>query len=758
MSEIPQFIRKFIVALRNIKLYPPGSKSVIGANLELKQTIDLILNDNTSFSLAQQEDQLLINGEEVTTDEFKQVAESFMQMLKRFELKQVAFRQGLTDKEIGYLTDKLAHSEEQAFHAKYWREFSTEHGLTNVLLKQVRYKAQESEGIQATDTSMSLEMQTGPGGQDLEDESLAQIPDILRALLGAIRATKLYPVASKAATRAIRKLRETLGGFLHIERMLTLSEVDRSLLINGKKINTSAYAFQVEEFFSLLDVSGIRSLTFLRDLTKEEITAFVSAMVNQPASDDDAAYWKRQTQKLGLTRVLVDQHLYDVTNLQKGKESELSEEAEVTGKAEFAPELGGQISEAEKEVSGPAFSEDEVRIIIDGMPKSVIDHFLKGEGTAVHALMGDLFADYAQCRTSTRKEIIGVCNDTINALAPAVQHDYSLILTDPLIRAFLEEADPDLIIEAAGLVYRVAEALIQFKAYPYAARLLTSVCQQVGPLQQMEDTSLDKLLVKIDGLLNPTTQKLLADDLKSRESARQRNAAQLVAGLGKSAIPMLIELLRSTEDYRIRYICMNLLEKQGEEAVERLKRALALEITPQERVRILEVIDLMTMDLTAELGRSIGDENREVRLAALRIAERLTDPGIPQMLCHLAKNAEIEIALDAFSCLGRMKSQDAVEELVEILHSSKEESRSAACCLALGNIGTAECIEPLAKILDKDGSILSRKRHTSEVRVAAASALGRIERPAALKILKRHVDHTDPRVQRIAADAVKTKP
>ncbi|CAB5106248.1 hypothetical protein D3OALGA1CA_3907 [Olavius algarvensis associated proteobacterium Delta 3] len=746
VSEVPNFIRKFMVALRNIRLYPPGSKSVIGANQDLKQIIDHILKDNRSFSLAQQEDQLLINGEEGTTDDFKPAAEAFIQILKRYDLKQVAFRQGLTAKEIGFFTDKLAHSEQRAFHEKFWRQFSADHELNNLLLKQVRYKSKTSDAPQTTETGTYTGIPTGPPGQALDDALLSKIPDILRAFLSAIRTTKLYPLTSRAATRALSHLLENLQGFLSVERVLTLSEVDRSLLINGKKIDTSAFVFQAEEFFNFLDVSGIRSLTFLQNLSQEEITSFVNAVVNQQATDNGTDYWRHRIQQLGLSRVLVDQHLYDIKNLQKGEASEDGLDIE-------PQRAGAGIESAER-----IFSEDDIRTIIDGMPESVIDHFLKGQGTAVHALMTDLFADYAKCRVSTRKDVIGICNETMDALAPAVQHDYALILTDPLIRRFLEEEDSELIIQAASLVYRVAEGLIQFRAYPYAARLLTAVRQQMGWLQKTGHASLEKLLVKIDGLLNPSTQKLLADDLKSRESVRQRNAAQLVAGLGRSAVPMLIELLRSTEDYRIRYICMNLLDKLGEKAVEQLKRALALEITPRERVRILEVIDLLTMDLTAELGRAIGDSNREVRLAALRIAERLTDPSIPQILCHLAKKADIEIALDAFSCLGRMKSPEAVEELVDILNSSKEESRSAACCLALGNIASKECVEPLARILDREGSILSRKRYTSEVRVAAAAALARIERPEALKILTLHMTHRDPRVQQIAAAAVKAKP
>jgi len=712
LSEVPNFIRKFIVALRNIKLYPPGSKSVVGANQELKQTLDHILKDNKSFSLTQQEERLLTNGEEITTGEFRQSAESFVQILKHFDLKQVGFLRGVPAREIDLFTDKLAHSEQRAFHEKYWKQFSTDHGLTHLLIKQVRYEARESDGVQPTDRELPTEVPEAAADRDLEDTALEQIPEILKALLGAIRTTKLYPVTSKAATRTIAHLHKTLETFLAIETVLTLSEVDGSLLINGKKIDISGFAFQADEYFNLLETSGIRSLTFLRHPSLEEITSFISAVAHQPTDDADNNYWRQEVQKLGLTRVLVDQHLYDITSLRKGEESEHAQDLEAAAPPGSVGPLSAEDSddaedqEALEEPTEPAYSEDEIRAIIDGMPKSVIDHFLKGEGTAINTLMADLFADYVRCRVSTREEIVGVCDETINALAPAVQHDFALVLTDPMIRAFLEEENPELIIEGAGLMHRMAKALIQFKAYPFAARLLTAVRQQVGQLQNVEDPALEKLLIKIDGLLNPSTQKLLADDLKSRESVRQRNAAQLVAGLGKSAIPMLIELLRTTDDYRIRYIGMNLLEKLGEEAVDRLKRALALEITPQERVRILEVVDLLTTDLSAELGRAIGDTNRDVRLAALRIAERLRDPSIPRMLCHLAAEADLEIALDAFSCLGRMKIPEAVDDLIDILHTSKEETRSAACCLALGNIATAECVEPLAKILEKEGSIL----------------------------------------------------
>ena len=546
MAEVPNFIRRFIVALRNIKLYPPGSKSVVGANQELKQSIDQILEDSKSFSLSQQEDRLLINGEEITAGEFQQSAESFLQILKRFDLKQVAFLRGVTNREIGVFTDNLAHSEQRAFHEKFWRKFSTDHELRNLILKQVRYEARKSDAGPATERAAPTDVPSGAEGRDLDDTLLNQIPEILRALLGAVRATKLYPVTSKAATRAIAQMRKTLKTFLAVERVLTLSEVDGSLLINGKKIDTSGFVFQTDEYFSILDASGIRSLTFLRNPSLEEITAFISAVANQPPTGGEPQYLRKEVQKLGLTRILIDQHLYDITNLQKGEEAEHAQDLDPSGspEAQGIPEsqaptdtAEAQGASAEAEPAEPVYSEDEVRIIIDGMPKSVVDHFLKGEGTAVNSLMTDLFDDYSRCRVSTRKEIIGICDDTKKALAPAVQHDFALILTDPMIRTFLGEQEPDLIIEGAALMHRMAEALIQFKAYPFAARLLTAVRQQVDQLQEADNPSLERLLIKIDGLLNPTTQKLLADDLKSRESVRQRNAAQLVAGLGKPAYP-----------------------------------------------------------------------------------------------------------------------------------------------------------------------------------------------------------------------------
>jgi hypothetical protein len=67
---IAKVIRDFMVAVRNIKLYPPGSKSIISVTHQSKKSFDQILQNNEIFNLAQIKQALIVNGQGITIPEF----------------------------------------------------------------------------------------------------------------------------------------------------------------------------------------------------------------------------------------------------------------------------------------------------------------------------------------------------------------------------------------------------------------------------------------------------------------------------------------------------------------------------------------------------------------------------------------------------------------------------------------------------------------------------------------------------------------
>ena len=269
-----------------------------------------------------------------------------------------------------------------------------------------------------------------------------------------------------------------------------------------------------------------------------------------------------------------------------------------------------------------------------------------------------------------------------------------------------------------------------------------------------KDSNAQLLARSLNRQLDPMAKELLVEDLKSADADRQRNAAQILGSLGYVAAPMLMEIIQREDNYRARQIAAILLEKLGPKAVERLKHLLVLEISAEERVRILEVVDTLTSDLKTELFHALGDEDPNVRRAAYRLAERLNDSQIVEWLREFMQSPKPSLVASAVKCLGKLKPPDIETELIALLNSTGDEQLRIACCRVLGQIAKPACIDVLFKHLLPQRSFLFRKNHSPRVRAAAAFALGQISHPKAAESLARFVEDRDPRVREVARKAM----
>ncbi len=253
--------------------------------------------------------------------------------------------------------------------------------------------------------------------------------------------------------------------------------------------------------------------------------------------------------------------------------------------------------------------------------------------------------------------------------------------------------------------------------------------------------------------LEPLAQELLVEDLKSADPGRQRNAAQLLGSLGSAAMLMLIEIIKREDDYRARQIAAILLEKCGPKAVDRLKHLLVLEISAEERARILEIIDTLTSDLKTELFHALGDDDANVRRAAYRVVERLEDSHVIEWLQEFLQSQKPALAASAVKCLGNLRPPNIEADLIALLNSTDSDQLRIACCRALGQIAKPLCVDSLFQLLLPKRSFIFRKNQDSQVRAAAAFSLGQISHPKAAESLARFVDDPDPRVREIARKA-----
>jgi len=343
-------------------------------------------------------------------------------------------------------------------------------------------------------------------------------------------------------------------------------------------------------------------------------------------------------------------------------------------------------------------------------------------------------------------------------LTLALQHHFAKQLTDPLLAALAEEKDGKILREAAALLHRMATNLLHFAEYLPASRIFSNLNQRYQQLEESKDPHAQRLAKVLDRKLEPAIQKLLLDDLKSGETSRQQNATLLLGSLGRISIPLLVEVIKKTEDLKVRRLAANLLGELGSEATKLVKRELGLEGNTEERLRILEVIDTVTRDLRTELAYTLGDRNPAIRQAAFQLAERLNDSQAVNLLLKYAQDAETSLAMEAIESLGKLKPAAAVEVLNSLLETSRDTERLVACCRALGQIADPKSVEPLTKILAQRGFLFRRKKARPEVRAAAIFALGQISHPKGAQSLAFFVEDRDPRVREIARSHVNLSP
>jgi HEAT repeat protein len=327
-------------------------------------------------------------------------------------------------------------------------------------------------------------------------------------------------------------------------------------------------------------------------------------------------------------------------------------------------------------------------------------------------------------------------------------------MADTLLDIFSEEKELDILMEISSIFNHMINCFIQFAEYQLASKILFHYQKNQNQLFEKKDVHARMPSKGMNIKLDTTTQRLLTDDLKSGDSSKQKDTIQLLEMLGEAAIPLLIDVIKKEDNFRIRQIASTLLEGLSKEAGKMLKLELLKEIDTDERVRILEILDNFNTDLKDDLVFILSDRNPRIRKAAFQLAERLDEKYVIEVLLDFAENEETSLATEAIKSLGKFKTPIVGQRILSLLNSTREEERLIAMCRALGQIGDPSSIESLAKILAPKHFFSFHKKPSIQVRTAAAYALSQISHKKGAEVLRHYVGDPNPGIRHIAKSAL----
>ena len=785
LMHIPRMIRLLLTTVHHIKLYPPGSDTIVDSTNQFRETIDKILADNERVHISLANHQLMVNGEAVDVTDFEPIIEAFFKFLGEMDLKAIAFSRGLNEHELKVMLEGLGRVSRKMIDKRFWQRFSAEQGLIHIELRQLRYTEVEKPDDRIADRKTSGKYgSTSPtdaayrqlGGKQMFDEDeLTKIPHVIRCLLTAANNIKLYPPESKAISESIAHLMQALDDFLSKRPALVLARVNSSLLVNGEKVDATDFKMVADGFLKWLESLNLRSITFLKQISVDELRTFISALGKLPTDVLDRNFWRRLASEGKLSHILFDQHLYEIleelAGMSSGTDQQTKERLE---EIDQAPEKGEPVSENDLAVqvspvaehhsmlpevkkTKPGNEEEEYTdAYLQEIHGKLNDVLIKGSEEEINKILSQLFQGFENRASEARRKVVYICCDLLKNLSLGLQHRFAKLAADPVLLTLSEEREPDILEKMAELLYETAAILIQFADYIMASRIYLHLHRRHQELEKSNKEHAQRLAAILNRELEFTTWEVLKENLKSSEPSKQQNTVQLLGSMGRVTIPLLIEIIKEDHELRVRQIAISLLKEIASDAAKLLKDELVVVTTPEERLRVLEMLVTVTNDIHTELACAFGDEHSKVRRAAFRLAERLNDDRVVEILLNYAQHEQNGLAVSAIKCLGKLKREAATKAVITILNSVKETERLIACCRALGEIADSASIEPLARLL-ASGSFLSlRKKRSALVRATAALALARIAHPRVAEVLAPYVNDPDPRIRQVACNMVNT--
>ena len=100
-GEIFNILKKFRLALKSLRFYPPNHSITTNSIIELTRSLTYFLADYENISFTVKNGGLLLSGENIPNMDFKELSNH----LRSLKIRQISILSGITDNELlGFLT------------------------------------------------------------------------------------------------------------------------------------------------------------------------------------------------------------------------------------------------------------------------------------------------------------------------------------------------------------------------------------------------------------------------------------------------------------------------------------------------------------------------------------------------------------------------------------------------------------------------------------------------------------------------------
>jgi len=143
---------------------------------------------------------------------------------------------------------------------------------------------------------------------ELSDKMMKEATKFIRFMQGAIKKIRLYPPTSSVRLDTVKEVYSIIMQIFNEAKALVITEVEKSLVINGKRISpTEADYAKADDFLYIMMEHSIKTLSFKKGLREEEVNILAGYLSQSRKDVVDNGGWAAVINKEGLEHVGIDE-------------------------------------------------------------------------------------------------------------------------------------------------------------------------------------------------------------------------------------------------------------------------------------------------------------------------------------------------------------------------------------------------------------------------------------------------------------------
>ena len=289
--------------------------------------------------------------------------------------------------------------------------------------------------------------------------------------------------------------------------------------------------------------------------------------------------------------------------------------------------------------------------------------------------------------------------------------------------------------EICHCLQTLIEGFIKHKLFAEANPII-DVFNKINTGALKKDDEMREITMEV--LRNLASEKninLLFNEININEKNKINEACQILFGFGDIVMNKLLNSVRDASDSKERIRIIHIIQEMGDMAIPAIKNSITISAPWYYLRNMAYILGRIGNETSIDILRPLLlHKDKRVHMEALKSISQTGGNKRGPLLLSVLYNVDQDFRINIIETLGKIKSTEAVTDMLYILQSKSttmakdaQISLQEKICNALGAIGSREAIPALSEIAESK-SFLGIQSYSKEVIHAAKRALTSIKK------------------------------